>query len=154
MRKVKFFLTVLSLFAVSFAWAQNITVRGTVTGQSGEPIIGVYVLLQGSTAGTSTDVDGKYEINAPSNGTLVYTLVGMKEVVMPINNRAQINVVMEEEAEMLDDVMVVAYGTVSREAKTGSVTSVKSDVIGDAPVASVEKMLAGKMAGVQISSVS
>ena len=147
MRKLKLFLTVLSMFAVSFAWAQNITVSGTVTDQSGEPAIGVYVLLQGSTQGTSTDVDGKYQISAPANGTLVFTLVGMKEVVMPINNRAQINVVMEEEAEMLDDVMVVAYGTVSREAKTGSVTTVKSDVIGDTPVASVEKMLAGKMAG-------
>ena len=154
MSKVKFFLTVLSLFAVSFAWAQNLTVSGTVTDQSGQPVIGVYVLLQGSTQGTSTDVDGRYHINAPANGTLVFTLVGMKDAVMPINNRAQINVVMEEEAEMLDDVMVVAYGTVSREAKTGSVTTVKSDVIGDTPVASVEKMLAGKMAGVQISSYS
>ena len=154
MRKAKFFLTVLSLFAVSFAWAQNITVKGTVTDQSGSPIIGVYVLLQGSTQGTSTDVDGNYQISAPANGTLVYTLVGMKDVVMPINNRSSINVVMEEEAEMLDDVMVVAYGTVSKEAKTGSVTTVKSDVIGSAPVASVEKMLAGKMAGVQISSYS
>ena len=62
MRKVKFFLTVLSLLAVSFAWAQNITVRGTVTDHNGDPIIGVYVLLQGSTSGTSTDVDGHYQI--------------------------------------------------------------------------------------------
>ena len=155
MRKVKFFLTVLSLLAVSFAWAQNITVKGTVTDQNGEPIIGVYVVQQGSANnGTSTDVDGNYVINVPGNGTLVYSIVGMKTVVMPVNNRAQINVTMAEDAQVLDDVMVVAYGTVSKEAKTGSVTTVKSDAISTAPVASVEKMLAGKMAGVQISSYS
>ncbi|MBQ7772832.1 MAG: carboxypeptidase-like regulatory domain-containing protein, partial [Bacteroidales bacterium] len=78
MRKLKLILAVLSLFAVSFANAQNITVKGTVTDQSGEPVIGVYVLLQGSSAGTSTDVDGRYEISAPANGTLEFTLVGMK----------------------------------------------------------------------------
>ena len=111
MRKVKFFLTVLSLFAVSFAWAQNITVKGTVTDQSGAPVIGAYVLLQGSTQGTSTDVDGNYEISAPSNGTLVFSLVGMKDVVMPINGKAQIHVTMEEDSEMLEDVIVVGYGS-------------------------------------------
>ena len=154
MKTVKFFLTVLALFAVSFAWAQNMTVKGTVTDANGDPVIGVYVLLQGSTTGTSTDVDGKYEINAPANGTLEFTSVGMKKVVMPVNNKAVINVVMEEEAVMLDDVMVVAYGVVKREAKTGSVTTVSGDAISEAPVSSVDKMLAGKMAGVQITAAS
>ncbi|MBE6224228.1 MAG: TonB-dependent receptor [Bacteroidales bacterium] len=154
MRKVKFFLTVLSLLAVSFAWAQNITVKGTVTDQNGDPIIGVYVLLQGSTSGTSTDADGKYEISAPANGTLVYSLVGMQDVVMPINNKSVINIVMQEESVVLDDVMVVAYGVVKREAKTGSVTTVSGNAISEAPVSSVDKMLAGKMAGVQITAAT
>ena len=95
MKKVKFFLTVLALFAVSFAWAQNLAVKGTVTDANGDPVIGVYVLLQGSNTGTSTDVDGNYEINVPANGTLEFTSVGMKKVVMPVNNKAVINVVME-----------------------------------------------------------
>ena len=154
MRKVKFFLTVLSLLAVSFAWAQNLTVKGTVTDQNGDPIIGVYVLLQGSTSGTSTDADGKYEISAPANGTLVYSLVGMQDVVMPINNKSVINIVMQEESVVLDDVMVVAYGVVKREAKTGSVTTVSGNAISEAPVSSVDKMLAGKMAGVQITAAT
>ncbi len=99
MRKLKLILAVLSLFAVSFANAQNITVKGTVTDQSGEPVIGVYVLLQGSsTQGTSTDVDGNYEISVPQNGTLVFTLVGMKDVVVPVNNKSHINVTMEEDS--------------------------------------------------------
>ena len=154
MKKVKFFLTVLALFAVSFAWAQNLAVKGTVTDANGDPVIGVYVLLQGSTTGTSTDVDGKYQINVPANGTLEFTSVGMKKVVMPVNNKAVINVVMEEESLMLDDVMVVAYGVVKREAKTGSVTTVSGDAISEAPVSSVDKMLAGKMAGVQITAAT
>ena len=150
MRKVKFFLTVLSLLAVSFAWAQNLTVKGTVSDQNGDPIIGVYVLLQGSTSGTSTDADGKYEISAPANGTLVFSLVGMKEVVMPVNNKALINVVMSEESVELDDVMVVAYGTASKKSFTGSAATVKKEQLEKIQSSNFTKALEGTVAGVQV----
>ncbi len=155
MRKVKFFLTVLSLLAVSFAWAQNITVKGTVTDQNGEPIIGVTVLLQGSTNGTATDVDGNYSINAPANGTLEFSLVGMKQVVMPINNKAQINVVMEEDAMMLEDVMVVGYGSAKKiSSVVGAATTVKKQVFQNRPVASAGDALQGQVAGLQVFTSS
>lgn len=148
MKQVKFFLTVLSLFAVSFAWAQNITVSGTVTDQSGEPAIGVYVLVQGSSTGTSTDVDGKYSISVPSNGTLVFSLVGMKDAVMPVNGRQVINVTLVEASELLDDVMVVAYGTVKKESFTGSAATVKKDDIAKRSVTNLTKAMEGLAPGV------
>ncbi len=150
MRKVKLFLTVLSLLAVNFLSAQNLTVKGTVSDQNGEPIIGVYVLLQGSTSGTSTDADGKYEISAPANGTLVFSLVGMKEVVMPVNNKALINVVMSEESVELDDVMVVAYGTASKKSFTGSAATVKKEQLENIQTSNFTKALEGTVAGVQV----
>ena len=155
MRKVKFFLTVLSLFAVSFAWAQNITVKGTVTDQTGTPAIGVYVLLQGTTQGTSTDVDGNYEISAPANGTLVFSLVGMKDVVMPINGKAQINVTMEEDAMLLEDVVVVGYGSARKVGTTvGSIAKVSSKSIEGRPQSSALEALQGQVPGLQVYTSS
>lgn len=151
MRKLKLLLTVLSLFAASFIQAQDIKVKGTVTDQNGTPMIGVYVLLQGSsTSGTSTDVDGQYEIKAPANGNLVFTLVGMKETVVPVNNKSVINVVMEEEALELDDVMVVAYGTASKKSFTGSAATVKKGQLENIQSSNFTKALQGTVAGVQV----
>ena len=155
MRKVKFFLTVLSLLAVSFAWAQNIAVKGTVTDQSGNPVPGVTVLLQGSTNGTSTDVDGNYGITVPSNGTLVFSLVGMKTVSVPVNNKAQINVVMEEDAVLLEDVVVLGYGSAKKiSSVVGAATTVKKQVFQNRPVASAGDALQGQVAGLQVFTSS
>ena len=155
MRKVKFFLTVLSLLAVSFAWAQNIAVKGTVTDQSGSPVPGVTVLLQGSTNGTSTDVDGNYGITVPSNGTLVFSLVGMKTVSVPVNNKAQINVVMEEDAVLLEDVVVLGYGSAKKiSSVVGAATTVKKQVFQNRPVASAGDALQGQVAGLQVFTSS
>ena len=117
----------MTLVAVAFsvsAWAQNISVSGTVTDVNGEPVIGAYVLVKGTSNGTSTDVDGKYQINVASNGTLVFTLVGMKDVEVPVNGKATINVTMQEDSEMLDDVVVIGFGTQKKENLTGAVASV------------------------------
>ena len=155
MRKVKFFLTVLSLLAVSFAWAQNIAVKGIVTDQSGSPVPGVTVLLQGSTNGTATDVDGNYAINVPKNGTLVFSLVGMKTVSVPVNNKAQINVVMEEDAMLLEDVMVIGYGSAKKiSSVVGAATTVKKQVFQNRPVASAGDALQGQVAGLQVFTSS
>ncbi|MBR2437778.1 MAG: carboxypeptidase-like regulatory domain-containing protein, partial [Bacteroidales bacterium] len=104
-------MTLASLILTTGAiWAQNVKVSGTVSDVNGEPLIGAYVLLQGTTTGTSTDVDGKYVIDVPANGTLVFQLMGMQDVVTPVNNRSVINVTMEEDAVMLEDVVVTALG--------------------------------------------
>ena len=144
-----FAVTVLS---VGTMWAQNISVTGTVTDKSGEPLPGVYVLIQGTTTGVSTEMNGKYTITAPANGTLVFTSMGMKDLVLPINNRAMIDVVMEEDAVQLGDVVVTAMGIrKERKALGYSVQELKSDEILKNKSSNVINSLSGKVAGVNIT---
>ena len=156
MKKIRLFLTGLLLVATSAAFAQDITVTGTVSDASTqETVIGASVQLKGSTTVYAmTDDLGYYSINVPSNGVLVVSFLGYKTVEIPVNGRSRIDVALEFEAEMLDDVVVIAYGTARKEANTGSVATVTGDVIAESPVTSVDKMLSGKMAGVQVTASS
>ena len=142
--------------ATSAAFAQDITVTGTVTdATTQETVIGAAVQLKGSTTVYAmTDDLGYYSINVPSNGVLVVSFLGYKTVEIPVNGRSRIDVALELEAEMLEDVVVIAYGTARKEANTGSVATVTGDVIAESPVTSVDKMLSGKMAGVQVTASS
>jgi len=144
------------LFLGLFAQAQTKSITGTVTSsQDGLSIPGVSVLVKGTTIGITTDLDGKFIINAPTSATtLIFSFVGMKTQEVEISGRSIIDVILDTESQELQEVVVVAYGTVKREAKTGSVSAVKGTEISDAPVTSVDKMLTGKMAGVQITAVS
>lgn len=155
MKKVKIFFTAIALLGSVLAYAQNITVTGVVTDASnGEPLPGAAILVKGTSDGVVADSFGNYVISVPADATLVFTTIGFKDQEIAVNGRTTINVALESDAEMLEDVIVVAYGTVRREANTGSVTSLKGDALAEAPVTSVDKMLAGKMAGVQITSGS
>jgi len=150
-----------ALFACLFlfagvAMAQIARVTGTVTGASdGEPVFGASVAVKEvPTMGTNTDLNGKFELtNLPREAkTLVISFVGMvtNEVAIAPN----VKVVLEEDSEVLDDVVIVAYGTAKREANTGSVVTVASEKITEIPASSIDKMLSGKIAGVQITSSS
>lgn len=155
MKKLRIILASLLFMSFSVVQAQTSRITGTVTSaEDGSPIPGVSVVVKNnSTIGTSTDIDGKYSLNVPSGAeTLVFSAVGMKAQEQPIAGRTEIDVVMEAEILAMDEVVVVAYGTVKREAKTGSLSEVSSETMADAPVTSVDKMLSGKLAGVQITS--
>ena len=155
MRKFKLFLaTVAILLAGASAFAQNITVKGVVSDEAGEPVPAAGVLVDGTTKGTVTGANGEYTISVPSNASLRFSSIGYKDQLIPVNGRAVINVTLSEDATKLEDAVVVAYGTVSKESLTGSVTTLKSDEIASAPVTSVDKMLAGKLAGVSVSQGS
>ena len=86
---------------------------------------GVSVLQKGTTTGTITDIDGKYSIQVPSNGTLVFSFVGMKTVEIAVNNKQVINVALESDSKELDEVMVVAYATAKKYSFTGAAATVK-----------------------------
>jgi len=155
MKKVKLVLTAAAvLFTCLAAFAQNARVTGTVKDESGSPLPGAAVYVQGTSQGVSTDFEGNYSITAPSRGTLTFSMIGYKEQQISINGRTVIEVILEEDSEVLEDVVVVAYGTQKREAVTGSVSSVKGDIIASTPVTSVENALSGKLAGVAISANS
>ncbi len=148
----------MTLVAVAFsvsAWAQNISVTGTVSDVNGEPVIGAYVLVQGTSNGTSTDADGKYQISVASNGTLEFSLVGMKNAVVPVNGKAVINVTLEEDAMLLEDVVVTAMGIKKERKALGySVTEMKSEEILKNKQTNVVNSLAGKIAGVNVTQGS
>lgn len=156
MKRIKLLLaSLLIVVSAGFASAQNITVKGIVTdAKTGEPIPFASVQLKGTATGVAADIAGNYTFKVPGNGTLIFSSIGYINLEVPVNNRTTIDAAINPDAQTLDDVLVVAYGTVRREAKTGSVSSVKGATIGEVPVTSVDKMLGGKMAGVQISSYS
>ncbi len=146
---------VMTLVAITLsmsAWAQNVKVSGTVSDINGEPLIGAYVLLQGTSTGTSTDVDGKYVIDVPADGTLVFQLMGMQDVTVPVNNRSVINVTMEEDAVMLEDVVVTALGIKKERKSLGyAVSDIKADELMKNKTANPISSLSGKIAGVNIT---
>lgn len=155
MKNVRLILTVLLFFAVNILVAQNITITGTVTDAgTGEPIPFASVVLKGTQTGVSTDLDGKFSINAPGNGILTFSSIGYQTSDVAINNRTVVNLSLTSSAIALEDVMVVAYGTAKKESFTGSAQVVKSEKLEKRTVANVTKALDGMAPGVQTTSGS
>ncbi len=136
------------------ARAQNITVNGVVEDSAGEPMIGATVLVQGSKDGVATDFDGNFTIKCASNAKLVVSYIGYKSQTVDVNGQTNIKVVLVEDAEVLEDVVVVGYGgTRARRDLTGSVGSVSGVKLAAVPVTSAAVALQGKVAGVQVTTV-
>lgn len=115
-------------------FAQNITVRGTVTDENNEPVIGATVLVKGTSMGTVTDVKGNYTLdNVPINGTLEFSYVGMKTKVVNVNGKTTINVVMEEDVIGLEEVVAIGYGTMRRSDLTGAVATANMKALENSP---------------------
>jgi len=130
-----------------FAQAQNIT--GKVSGENGEGLPGVTVLIKGTTNGTATDATGNFSLNAPATGgTLVVSFVGYITQEIPIGNRTNINVSLAPDAKALEEVVVVGYGTQTRASITGSVATVTSKDLDRVHASTVGATLAGKLPGV------
>ena len=135
--------------------AVQINVSGTVTDAAGQPVIGAYVVLQGTQNGTSTDMDGKYQITVPSNGSLVFSMVGMKDVIAAVNGKAIVDAVMEDDTQLLDDVVVTAMGIKKERKALGySVTELRSEELLKNKQTNVINSLAGKIAGVNVTQGS
>lgn len=149
---------VLSLIAVfvflAYATAQNRQISGTVSDANGHPVAGATVIVDGTSLGTTTNTAGEYTLSAPANGTLVVTFVGFEPQQLPIAGKTRINVTMKEDAQTIDDVIVVAFGTAKKEAFTGSAAVIKSDEIAKVQTSNVATALIGRVAGVQTSSTS
>ena len=147
---------VLSIFAVlavaAVAFAQNRQVSGTVKDSAGQAIIGATVVIEGSHVGATTGADGSFRLEAPANSNLVVSFIGYETQTVALGTRTAIEIVLQDDTQSIDDVVVVAYGTSSKEAVTGSVTMVKSDVIEQRTTSDVTSALEGASAGVQVSS--
>ena len=149
----KISLLIAGLFAaVCTVDAQQI--KGTVTDTGGEPLIGVSVFVDGTTSGTVTDVDVKYEISVPDakGKILVFSCIGMATKNVLIGSKTTVNVILEEDSTFLDETVVIGYATVKRRDLMGSVTSVDSKTLTSVPVTTVNEALSGRMAGVQVTA--
>lgn len=155
LRKLKkLFLLVLFSGLTLPALAQNISVSGTVSDANG-PVPGVNILIANTTRGTQTDFDGNYTLNdVPPDATLVFSYLGYISQEIIVNGRSSINVTLKEDTEQLDEVVVIGYGTQSKESVTGSVVSIKGEDLNEVQSANFQQALQGRAAGVNIQSTS
>ncbi|MBQ2589771.1 MAG: SusC/RagA family TonB-linked outer membrane protein, partial [Prevotella sp.] len=152
LNKIRMALMTLCLFFAGTLSAQ--TIKGNVADNIGEPIIGATVLEQGASGnGTVTDIDGNFSLSLKGNSKkIVISYVGMKTQTVDVAGKSSVNVVLEDEATSLNDVVVIGYGTVKKKDLTGSVATVNSEVLQAVPVANASEALTGKMAGVQVTT--
>ena len=143
----------LALLCLGVAWSLSAqtTITGVVTDETGEPLIGAGVMVEGTQIGTITGIDGDYSLTVPADAVnLVFSYIGFSNQVVPIDGRTKIDIVMAADQTFLDEVVVVGYATVKRRDLLGSVSSVNSDKIAEQPVTTVSQALSGKMAGVSV----
>ena len=145
--------TICPVFAMASVAQQTIQVSGQVVDQDGEGLIGATVKVKGSQTGVVTDYDGNFQVNAPSNATLVVSYVGFKDREIAVNGRAVLGQIqLESDAQVLDQVVVVGYGTQKKADLTGSVSVVNADELKRVSHSNISSMLEGKVAGVSITS--
>lgn len=152
--KLKCILMFCLILVAQLTWAQNQqTVTGTVSDENGVPLPGVNVTVEGTSSGTSTDFDGKYEIEVEEEQQLKFSSVGFQDQTITVGTDSTIDIQMET-GTALEEVVVIGYGTQKKSDLTGSVSPVSSESIEKMPVTNPEEALAGKVAGVNISSNS
>ncbi len=136
------------------AFAQGQRITGTVTDETGVPVIGGAVVVEGTTRGTTTDVAGHYEIMAPADATLVFSYLGLQTQNVAVAGRSTIDVVLIADSEQIEEVIVQAFGTAKKEAFTGSAKVIKSEDLLKTQSSSAASALVGKVAGLQTSQSS
>ena len=137
-----------------WAMAQNVTVSGKVTDEKGLPLPGVTISVKQTQNGTNSDINGKYTISVSKTGVLVFSMVGYSKQEIAVNNRTEINVALSEDNRLLNEVVVVGYGTQKRKDVTSSIASVKGELFKDQPITSPISGLQGRVAGVEIVQTS
>lgn len=151
--KTKSFLTLLLALVVQITFAQEKTVTGTVSDESG-PLPGVNVIIKGTQKGTQTDFDGKYTLKAKKGDILHFSYIGMTPVEKTVGASNTIDAVMKQDANVLDEVVVVGYGTTTKKSYTGSLKTVKAETLENKSVSNVSQALAGEAAGVNVINTS
>lgn len=151
--KKQIFTLILAMITAMTVMAQT-SVHGVVTSAGdGEPMIGASVMVKGTSNGAATDLDGNYALkNVPADATLVFSAIGFQTVEEKVSGRSEINVVMKEQSELLDEVVVVGYGTVKRSDLTSSISTIKGEKIVEQTTGNAMDALQGKVNGVQIAS--
>ncbi len=155
MKKIRLFLTVLSVMFCALASAQNVHVVGSVTDSStGEPVPYAALQIKGTSIGVSTDALGNFAIDTPASGILVVSSIGYITQEVPVAGKTRVAVSLEPDTEALEETIVVAFGTSTKESFTGSATVVKSSDIAKVQSSDATRALEGMVAGVQMTTSS
>ena len=151
MRK-KFTLIILFLFsAFTLVMGQTVKISGKVTESSGQPLVGVSVKVKGdATSATSTNVTGQYSLTVKPNAVLVFSYIGFTMQEVPVNNRTEVNIVLDDDVKGLKEVVVIGYGSQKTEKITGSISTLKSTDIEKADAVRIEDAIQGRVSGVEI----
>ena len=145
-------IALLVLFTVMVGSLSAQTVKGNVKDANGEPIIGATVSEKGTKNLAVTDIDGNFTIKMTGKNPIVVSYIGMKAKTVAVAGKSSVDVVLEEEATTLNDVVVIGYGTVKKKDLTGSVASVSAKDLANLPVATASEAIQGKMAGVTVTT--
>jgi len=158
MRKIKVKMRRVALFFALFVFcsilanAQQKTISGAVVDNNNEPVIGANIQVKGTSAGTVSDVDGKFSLKIPEGGkTLVVSYIGFVTQELPID-KGNFNITMKENATDLEELVVIGYGSVKKKDLTGSIATIKGDVLLKTPVANTAEALTGRLAGVRVTT--
>ncbi|MDP5228864.1 MAG: TonB-dependent receptor [Cellulophaga sp.] len=145
-------LTISFLLFQSLLFAQStLSISGTVTDSSGQPLPGASIVLKGTTSGTQTDFDGNFMLNnVTSNGVLVVSYIGYANKEVPVNNQTIINISLSDDAQSLDEVVVVGYGTAKKRDLTGSIVSISGSEVADRPATNPIASIQGRVAGLSV----
>ena len=155
MKYTKLLIVVMTMLVSSVAFAQSITVTGVVTDSStGQGVPFASLQLKGTMTGTSTDGDGLYTIDVPADGVLIFSSIGYKDVEVPVAGQPRHDVILSPDTETIEETIVVAFGTATKESFTGSATVVKSADIAKTQSSDVTRALEGVVAGVQMTTSS
>lgn len=155
MKKFKMLFVVIATLMCGLAYGQNITVKGVVTDSTtGEPLSGAAILVKGTPQGVVADNDGAYTIVVAPNATLGFTTIGYKDAEVAVNGRLVVNVALEPDMEMLNETIVVAFGTTTKESFTGSAAVLKSEDLQKRQTTNVANALVGSVPGLQMRGSS
>jgi len=154
MRKTITFLFIFLLSGMSIAFAQNITVKGTVSDKTGAPLPGVTVKIKGTQFGTVTDVNGAYTIKAQGDATITFSFIGYNNRDEAVANRSTVNVTLSDNTTGLNEVVVIGYGTQKKATVTGAIASVSAADLKDQQITRVDDALEGRAAGVLVTQSS
>ena len=155
MKEIKLFFLAMSMLVSSLAFGQNLTVTGVVKDSStGEGVPFASLQVKGTMTGTSSDADGFYTISVPSDGVIIFSSVGYVTVEVAVAGQAKHDVLLDPDTEAIEETIVVAFGTATKESFTGSATVVKSDDIAKVQTSDATRALEGVVAGVQMTTVS
>ena len=136
------------------AFAQNITIKGTVSDANGDPIPGAYVAVRNTTTGTVTDIDGNYSLSVPRNATLEFSFMGYVTTSVTVGDKTVVNATLVEDAEALEATVVIGYGTAKKSDVTGSIASVNQEVLRQIPAGDIAAALQGRVAGMEMRQTS